>query len=229
MEFIRQDNSRDVGFWRAVGYGYNNFGVECVIDEVAAAKGVDPVAFRLELLSEQPRALQGHPGRRGRWPSGTAARDGRALGLAYSDAFGAHCAQVAEVSLNREGGEIRVHNVWCVVDPGVAIQPSTSRRRCSGAIVQRRQPRPVRADQHRRQRGSGGKFRYVSGDADVGDAADPCPGDTFSREQACAVSARSGFRRPDQRSQTPWRGSPAVCDLRHYPFLPEQVKAALNA
>ncbi len=56
VEFIRQDNGRDVGFWRAVGYGYNNFGVECVIDEVAAAKGVDPVAFRLELLSEQPRA-----------------------------------------------------------------------------------------------------------------------------------------------------------------------------
>jgi isoquinoline 1-oxidoreductase beta subunit len=27
------------------------------------------------------------------------------------------------VSLNRETGVIRVHKVWCAVDPGVAIQP----------------------------------------------------------------------------------------------------------
>src|SRR3546814_6931610 len=47
---------------------------------------------------------------------------GRALGVAYSDAFGSHCAQIAEVSLNRETGEIRVHTVWCAVDPGVAVQ-----------------------------------------------------------------------------------------------------------
>src|SRR5262249_37303326 len=58
-------------------------------------------------------------------------KQGRLLGFAYAD-FGpelpidspmrSHCAQVAEISLNRDTGDIRVHNVWCAVDPGVAVQ-----------------------------------------------------------------------------------------------------------
>ncbi|ALA16931.1 MULTISPECIES: xanthine dehydrogenase family protein molybdopterin-binding subunit [Chelatococcus] len=122
IEYIRQDNGLDIGFWFAVGVGYTRFGIECVIDEVAAATGADPVQLRLKLLPEQPRARNviETVAAMAEWDR---KRDGRALGLAYSDAFGSHCAQIAEVSLNRETGAIRVHKVWCAVDPGVAIQP----------------------------------------------------------------------------------------------------------
>lgn len=122
IEYLRQDRGLAIGFWFAVGVGYTRFAIECVIDEIAAVKGVDPVALRLELLKDQPRARNviETAARMAEWDR---ARDGRGLGLAYSDAFGSHCAQVAEVSLNRDTGAIRVHKVWCAIDPGVAIQP----------------------------------------------------------------------------------------------------------
>lgn len=122
IEYIRQDNGLDIGFWFAVGVGYTRFAIECIIDEIAAARGRDPLQLRLELLPEQPRARKviETVGRMAEW---NRKRDGRALGLAYSDAFGSHCAQIAEVSLDRATGVIKVHKVWCAVDPGVAIQP----------------------------------------------------------------------------------------------------------
>ncbi|MDW9393057.1 molybdopterin-dependent oxidoreductase [Sinorhizobium meliloti] len=56
IEYLRQDNGLAIGFWFAVGVGYTRFGIECMIDEVAAATGADPVQLRLELLQDQPRA-----------------------------------------------------------------------------------------------------------------------------------------------------------------------------
>ncbi|MBS7546488.1 xanthine dehydrogenase family protein molybdopterin-binding subunit [Ancylobacter oerskovii] len=122
IEYLRQDRGLAIGFWFAVGVGYTRFAIECVVDEIAAAKGADPVAFRLELLKDQPRARHviETVARMAEWER---AREGRGLGVAYSDAFGSHCAQVAEVSLDRDTGAIRVHKVWCAIDPGVAIQP----------------------------------------------------------------------------------------------------------
>ena len=122
IEYLRQDSGLDIGFWFAVGVGYTRFAIEGVIDEIAAARGVDPVALRLELLEDQPRARKviETVARMAEWDR---KREGRGIGLAYSDAFDSHCAQVAEVSLDRETGRIRVHRVWCAIDPGVAIQP----------------------------------------------------------------------------------------------------------
>ncbi len=122
IDYVRQDNGLAIGFWFAVGVGYTRFAIECMVDEIAAAGGVDPVALRLDLLREEPRAraVVETVARMAEWER---PRDGRALGIAYSDAFGSHCAQVAEVSLDRQTGQIRVHKVWCAVDPGIAIQP----------------------------------------------------------------------------------------------------------
>jgi isoquinoline 1-oxidoreductase beta subunit len=60
----------------------------------------------------------------------------KALGLAYSLAWGGHCAQIAEVSLDRESGQIKVHQIWCVLDPGIAIQPLNIEAQLMGAIIQ---------------------------------------------------------------------------------------------
>jgi isoquinoline 1-oxidoreductase beta subunit len=134
VEFLREPRGVDTGFWRAVGPGYNKFGVECVIDEIAAAKGVDPAALRLELLKAEPRATKVIQTvmQMSDWSK---KREGRGLGIAYSDAWGAHCAEVAEVSLDQNSGEIRVHRVWCAVDPGIAIQPENVAAQMESAIV----------------------------------------------------------------------------------------------
>ena len=133
VDFVRETRGVDVGFWRAVGSGYTKFAMEVMIDELAREKKMDPVAFRLELLKNSPRAsaVVKAVAEMAEW--GKKRDNGRVLGIAYAD-FGPeipidspsknHCAQVAEVSFNKDTGEIKVHNVWCAVDPGIAVNPA---------------------------------------------------------------------------------------------------------
>ena len=57
-------------------------------------------------------------------------RDGRALGLAYLDYSGSQVAGLAEISLDRSEGEIKMHNFWCTIDCG---SPTTWWRRPKAA------------------------------------------------------------------------------------------------
>lgn len=133
-DYVRAPRGVDVGFWRGVADGYTKFAVECMVDEVAAATNTDPLDLRLHLLKDAPRAQNvvraaADMARWGRRPDGTA------LGIAYSEAFGSHCALVAEISLDRTSGEIRVRNVWAAIDAGVAIQPRNIESQIMGGIV----------------------------------------------------------------------------------------------
>lgn len=124
----------EVGFYRAIGPGYTKFAVECTIDEIARTIGVDPLKLRLDLLAHEPRAqnVLRVVARMSEWGR---SRSGSALGVAYSDAFGSHCAQIAEVALNCESGEITVKTVWCAIDCGVAIQPANVRAQIMGGVI----------------------------------------------------------------------------------------------
>jgi isoquinoline 1-oxidoreductase beta subunit len=62
-------------------------------------------------------------------------RDGRALGLAYIDYSGSQVAGIAEVSLDRADGQIKVHNFWCTIDCGVAVQPDNVVAQTESSIV----------------------------------------------------------------------------------------------
>jgi isoquinoline 1-oxidoreductase beta subunit len=135
VEYLREQRGVDVGFWRAVGPGYTKFAIETFIDEMAAAAGKDPIEYRASLWAKQPRAraVMEEVARMADWKRKRPG--GRALGIAYSDAWGAHCAQVAEVSVNRKTGKIRVHEVWCAVDPGVALQPKNIEAQIESAVM----------------------------------------------------------------------------------------------
>src|SRR5690606_5322831 len=52
---------------------------------------------------------------------GSKPTDGRALGFAYSDIWRTPVAGVAEVSLDRDSGVIRVHKFWNAVNPGIVV------------------------------------------------------------------------------------------------------------
>jgi isoquinoline 1-oxidoreductase subunit beta len=225
VEYIRQDNGQDVGFWRSVGHGYNNFGVECVIDEIALAKGVDPMALRLDLLKDHPRAIKvlNTVAKMADWGR---KREGRALGLAYSDSFGAHCAQIAEISLDRKSNEIRVHKVWCAVDPGTAIQPLNIEAQIAGGITHGashalfEQINLVNGEVQETNFGSYRVMRMSEAPevqvtilptpenppVGLGEVGLPPTGPAIAN----AFAALTGGKR-----------------LRHYPFLPDRVKAAL--
>jgi isoquinoline 1-oxidoreductase subunit beta len=123
VEWVRAPRGIDVGAWRGVGAGYTKFAIETMMDEIAAVRKLDPLAFRLEMLKDAPRAA--HVVQRvadmANYKGGR--EDGRAVGLAYSDALQSHTAVAAEVSLDSASGQIKVHHLWCAIDPGLAVQP----------------------------------------------------------------------------------------------------------
>ncbi len=128
-----------VGYWRAVGHSHQAFFIESFVDELAYAAGKDPVAFRLRLLRDHPRAhrVLTLAAERAGW-SGVAmhASDGApiARGVALHRSFGSIAAMVAEVSLGPER-EIRVHRVTCAVDCGVAVHPDGVAQQMQSGVV----------------------------------------------------------------------------------------------
>ncbi|HEY3245637.1 MAG TPA: molybdopterin cofactor-binding domain-containing protein, partial [Phycisphaerae bacterium] len=60
--------------------------------------------------------------------------DGRARGIAMHESFGSFIAQVAEVSVSREG-RARVHRVVCAIDCGPTVNPDTIHAQMEGAVV----------------------------------------------------------------------------------------------
>jgi isoquinoline 1-oxidoreductase subunit beta len=124
----------DVGFYRGIAAGYTKFAVECALDEAAAAIRIDPLRLRLDLLAHAPRAqnVLRVAARLADWGR---RRPNTALGLAYSDAFGSHCAQVVEIGLDRGTGVIKVRNIWCAFDCGLAIQPTNIKAQIMGGAL----------------------------------------------------------------------------------------------
>jgi isoquinoline 1-oxidoreductase subunit beta len=122
VEWVRAARGVDVGAWRGIAAGYTKFAIETLIDEIAALKAVDPVAYRLALLRDDPRAatVVSTVAEMADWGR---KRQGRAVGIAYSNALRSRTAAAAEVSVDEANGEIKVHRLWTAVDAGLAVQP----------------------------------------------------------------------------------------------------------
>ena len=120
--------------WRGVGNGHNAFAAECFLDEIAKELGKDPIAFRLDLSEGEPRMQ--HLLRLVRDMSDwQRQRDGTALGVATMVKDDTLAAGVAEVAVDRASGKIKVHNVWCAIDAGIAVQPRNLAAQTEGSIV----------------------------------------------------------------------------------------------
>jgi isoquinoline 1-oxidoreductase beta subunit len=119
-------------WWRSVGSTHTAYVMETMMDELAAAAGRDPVAFRLALLDKSERAagvLKLAADKAG-W--GKPARAGLAQGIAVHESFGSYVAQVAEVSM--QNGKVKVERVVCAVDCGIAVNPDIIRAQMEGCI-----------------------------------------------------------------------------------------------
>ena len=127
-----------VQWWRSVGSTHTAFSTETFIDELAAAAGKDPVAFRRALLAKQPRHLSvlelvadkagwGTPLAAGK------AGEKRGRGIAVHESFHTAVAQVAEVTVAGDN-TYRVDRVVCAVDCGLAVNPDVVRAQMEGGI-----------------------------------------------------------------------------------------------
>lgn len=131
---VREIRGMRVQPWRGIGSGYNKFAVECFLDEVAHAKGADPLAIRLELTRNDPRAnaVLRAVAEMADWKR---KREGRGMGIAFAEYHDTFSAGVAEISLERKSGRIKVHNYWIAVDPGLIVQPDNVHAQLESAVV----------------------------------------------------------------------------------------------
>jgi isoquinoline 1-oxidoreductase beta subunit len=134
VEQLYQDTGVRTAPLRGIGFLANKFATETFVDEIALKRGLDPLAFRLDLLSKNPRARK-IVERVAQMADWSRKRDGRELGLAYIDYSGTQVAGIAEVSLNRGTGDIRVHDFWCTIDCGIAVQPDNVVAQTESSIV----------------------------------------------------------------------------------------------
>ena len=132
-DLIIHDTGLRVGYLRAVSHTMNCFANESFMDELAHAAGKDPVKYRMELLSKEPRfanVLKIAADKAG-W--GKKLPAGRAMGVALMEGYGTYMAQIAEVSVN--GSDIKVHKVTVACDCGRMVNPGIVRQQLESGIV----------------------------------------------------------------------------------------------
>ena len=124
-----------VGPWRAPGANMNVFAVESQIDSLAAAAGVDPLAFRLQHLSDQRmrKVVQACADAFG-WRAAPGP-SGRGFGMALSVDAGSYVATMAEVKVEASSGQVRVVRMTCAIDMGVVINPDGAQMQIEGCLT----------------------------------------------------------------------------------------------
>jgi CO/xanthine dehydrogenase Mo-binding subunit len=119
---------------RTLGAQGNVFAIECFLDEIAAERGEDPVAFRLRhLRDERAKDVIRAAARRADWKPTHKDGIGHGIGYARYKNTGAYCAVVAEI----EGADdIRVRRLTIAVDVGEAINPDGVVNQVEGGAIQ---------------------------------------------------------------------------------------------
>ena len=121
---------------RTLGAYANIFAIECFLDELAAASGVDSIAFRLQHLRdaracaviETAAAVAG-------WKAGTAGDSARGMGIGFAryKNLSAYCAVIVEIEVAEK---IRVIRAVAAVDAGQIVNPDGLKNQIEGGIVQ---------------------------------------------------------------------------------------------
>ncbi|MDB5662253.1 MAG: isoquinoline 1-oxidoreductase [Sphingomonas bacterium] len=123
----------ETGMWRAVAHSYTAFFTESFVDELAQQAGIEPLSFRMQMLSGAPRLAHclSTVTALGGWEGGVA---GSGQGIAAHSAFGSHVAMLAEVHVG-EGQQIVVDRIFAVVDCGRTLNDDIVLQQIEGGIL----------------------------------------------------------------------------------------------
>jgi len=121
--------------WRSPGGSHFGFTVESFMDELAHAANQDPVEFRLRHLEHDSRhhRLVEMVAEKAGWGKPLTRGDGRGIATFYS--HGSYVSEVAEISVDRNTGVIKIHRIVCAADCGPVVNPDTLEAQMSGAIT----------------------------------------------------------------------------------------------
>jgi isoquinoline 1-oxidoreductase beta subunit len=134
LDFVISELPPPVAPWRSVQNAPNAFVMESFMDEMAYLAGKDPLAFRLALLKDEMRSRRvlETVAKKAGW--GKKMPKGRGLGIAQHYCFGSYVAQVADVSVEKDG-TIKVNQVDVAVDCGPVVNPGPLEAQMEGGII----------------------------------------------------------------------------------------------
>jgi len=151
IEYTLAHSSVPRAWWRSVEHSSSGFVVESFIDELAAAVGQDPLAFRVKLIGVDRKIPQFGEERADYHPLDTARLKGvlqlaaekagwgkplprgQGRGIATFYSFQSYTAAVAEASV--KDGAIKVHRLVYAVDCGRPINPEGVRAQVESAAI----------------------------------------------------------------------------------------------
>jgi isoquinoline 1-oxidoreductase beta subunit len=121
------------GYLRGDVEALTAFATECFVDEMARARGVDPLNFRVGMLGGQPRlaAVLMTAASKGGWDGGAR---GSSMGLACASAYGSHIALLAEATMGADQ-RARVTRLVAAVDCGRIVNPALVEQQVEGALL----------------------------------------------------------------------------------------------
>jgi CO/xanthine dehydrogenase Mo-binding subunit len=119
---------------RTLGAQGNVFAIESFLDELAAERGEDPIAFRLRHLTDsRAQDVIRRVAKRANWKPEKRPGIGHGIGFARYKNTGAYCAVIAEV----EGAEhICVRRLTIAVDVGEIVNPDGVTNQIEGGAIQ---------------------------------------------------------------------------------------------
>lgn len=130
---------------RSPGRMQNTFANEAFLDEILAAIGADPLAFRLKHISD-PRGeeLLQRLGRLAKWEAratgdrghGSGVLRGRGLSYVHYELSRTYVGMVVDVEVDRNSGKTRVTRAAVVHDCGQIINPDGVRNQIEGGVIQ---------------------------------------------------------------------------------------------
>ena len=133
VEAVRQKLGVRMSAVRGVGSTVNQFAAESFTDEIAFARGVDPLEMRLELLKNLPLGQQvlRTVAAMGQWQKGEKA--GR--GVAFVSNNGTYLGTIVRVTVDRKTGVITVPEIWIAADVGLPISPRNIDAQLQSAVI----------------------------------------------------------------------------------------------
>jgi isoquinoline 1-oxidoreductase len=125
------------GSYRGLAATANNFAREVFMDELAAAAGADPLAFRRSHLEDpRLRAVLDTAAGQFRWQERSSQNDAStAVGLACGTEKGSYVAACAEIEIDHQQKKLQVRRVCEAFECGAIVNPANLLSQVQGAII----------------------------------------------------------------------------------------------
>ncbi|MEJ7644626.1 MAG: molybdopterin cofactor-binding domain-containing protein [Chryseolinea sp.] len=136
IQYHPSDSPLPQGSYRGLAATANVFARESIMNDLAQAVGMDPLAFRLKNLKEKRMkdVLEAAAAKFG-W-NGEKPAPNHGVGIACGEEKGSYIATCAEVSVSKESGQVKVVRVVAAFECGAIINPNHLEHQIMGSVIQ---------------------------------------------------------------------------------------------